>query len=133
MTCSSPRIALSILLHCALAAAGCVSGGSTRTTHATWPMVTADDMERNPDQSIEKTLEAKVPGLLVTRNADGTVALQIRGAASFYGASTPLYVIDVVRIMPGSTRILTGINPCDIEMIKALKDPANTGITGIRG
>ena len=133
MTCSSPRVTLSILLLGALAAAGCVSGGSTRTTHATGPMVTADDMERNPDQAIEKTLEAKVPGLLVTRNADGTVALQIRGAASFYGASTPLYVIDDVPIAPGSTGILTGINPYDIETIKVLKDPADTGIYGIRG
>jgi len=44
-----------------------------------------------------------------------------------------LYVIDDVPIAPGSTGILTGINPYDIETIKVLKDPADTGIYGIRG
>ena len=132
MTGSSARVALTLILS-GLAAGCATSGSSSRPTSMSGPMVTADDLERNPDQSIERTLEAKVPGLLVTRNPDGTVALQIRGASSFYGSSTPLYVIDDVPISPGPTGILTGINPYDIETIKVLKDPADTGLYGIRG
>ena len=130
---SSARLALSTLILSGFAV-GCATGGrSSHPAPASGPMVTADDMERNPDQPIEKILEAKVPGLLVSRNPDGTIALQIRGAASFYGSSSPLYVIDDVPIPPGPNGTLTGINPYDIESIKVLKDPADTGIYGIRG
>src|SRR5437867_12633604 len=93
---SSARLALSTLILSGFAV-GCATGGrSSHPAPASGPMVTADDMERNPDQPIEKILEAKVPGLLVSRNPDGTIALQIRGASSFYGGGAPLCGVDVV-------------------------------------
>jgi TonB-dependent SusC/RagA subfamily outer membrane receptor len=97
------------------------------------PMVTADDIERNPSEPIEKIIQAKIPGVLVTRTADGGIALQIRGASSFYGGTAPLYVIDDVPFEAGPNGALTGLNPHDIESIRVLKDPADTGIWGVRG
>ena len=42
-------------------------------------------------------------------------------------------MIDDVPISAGPNGTLTGVNPYDIESIKVLKDPADTGIYGIRG
>jgi TonB-dependent SusC/RagA subfamily outer membrane receptor len=78
-------------------------------------------------------LQAKVPGVLITRAADGSIAIQIRGPASFLGSSEPLYVIDGVPFRPGPGGALTGVNPYDIESIQVLKDPADIGIYGVRG
>ena len=97
------------------------------------PVVTAADIERNSGEPIEKILQAKVPGLSITRTADGGIAVQIRGPSSFYSSNAPLYVIDDVAIQPGPGGALTGINPHDIESITVLKDPADTGIYGMRG
>ena len=96
-------------------------------------MVTAEDIERNPSEPIEKILQAKVPGLLVTRAPNGGIALQIRGVSSFSSSNAPLYVIDDVPVEPGPGGTLPDINPYDIESIKVLKDPAETGIYGMRG
>jgi TonB-dependent SusC/RagA subfamily outer membrane receptor len=96
-------------------------------------MVTAEDMERSGSEPIEKVLQAKVPGLLVSRTSDGNISVQIRGASSFYSGVRPLYVIDESPMEPGPGGVLTGINPYDIESIRVLKDPAETGIYGMRG
>ena len=95
--------------------------------------VTSKDVEANPSESIEKILQAKVPGVLVTRTPDGGIALQIRGQSSLYAANQPLYVIDGVTISPGPNGALTGVNPHDIESIQVLKDPADTAVYGMRG
>jgi TonB-dependent SusC/RagA subfamily outer membrane receptor len=95
--------------------------------------VTAKDIENNPNQPIEQLLQAKVPGVWITRTADGGVAVQIRGTTSFYGSNQPLYVIDGVPIQPGPNGALTGVNPYDIESIEVLKDAADTAIYGMRG
>ena len=120
----------SSLLHATLSigvvigvATGCASGGrSSRTQPAAQPMV-----------PIEQVLQAKVPGLIVSRTNDGGIAVQIRGPNSFYSGGEPLYVIDDIPMKPGPGGALTGVNPYDIATIKVLKDPADTGIYGIRG
>jgi TonB-dependent SusC/RagA subfamily outer membrane receptor len=113
-------------------AAGC-SSSSTRREPAAQPVVTGEELERSSGESIEKTLQARVPGLLVTRTPDGGIALQIRGTSTFSGSGGPLYVIDGVPIQPGPGGALTGISPHDIETIKVLKDPADIAIYGMRG
>jgi TonB-dependent SusC/RagA subfamily outer membrane receptor len=95
--------------------------------------VTAEDIQKSPTQPIEQVLQAKVPGIWVTRTPDGGVAIQIRGQTSFYGSNAPLYVIDGVPMQPGPGGALTGVNPYDIESIKVLKDAADTALYGMRG
>jgi TonB-dependent SusC/RagA subfamily outer membrane receptor len=96
--------------------------------------VTAQDIDRNGGtEPIEKLLQAKVPGVLITRTADGGVAIQIRGPSSFYGSNEPLYVIDDVPFQAGPHGALSGINPYDIESIRVLKNPEDTGLYGVRG
>ena len=113
-------------------AAGCSSSTANREP-APRPSVTAEDVARNPGEPIEKTLQAKVPGVLITRAPDGSIALQIRGTSSFSRNTAPLYVIDGSPIEAGPGGALSGINPYDIESIRVLKDPAETAIYGMRG
>jgi TonB-dependent SusC/RagA subfamily outer membrane receptor len=94
--------------------------------------VTAEDIERAPGQSIEEILKGRVAGVTVTE-ADGGIAVRIRGQTSIYGSNEPLYVLDGVPITPGPGGSLVGISPYDIESIKVLKDPADTALYGMRG
>jgi TonB-dependent SusC/RagA subfamily outer membrane receptor len=125
-----PRAALPVCVLVGLAA-GCAPGAARRAPPGE-PAVTAKDLEYRGDP-IEKVLQDKVPGLLVTRTSDGGVALQIRGPSSFMGSTEPLYVIDDVPVRPGPGGALMGVNPHDIESIRVLKDPADTGVYGVRG
>ena len=100
---------------------------------ATAPVVTAEDIERSPGTPIEQIIEAKIPGVQVTRTSSGAIAIRIRGTSSFYGSNDPLYVIDGTPLDAGREGALTGVNPYDIESIRVLKDPADIGIYGVRG
>jgi TonB-dependent SusC/RagA subfamily outer membrane receptor len=98
------------------------------------PGVTAQDIEQHEGEPIEAVLQAKVPGIIVTRFADGGIAIQMRGpASSFFGSPAPLYVVDGVALPPEANGELVGINPYDIESIKVLKNPSDTALYGIRG
>ena len=97
------------------------------------PEVTAEDIERNPGTPIEQIIEAKIPGIHVTRTSSGAIAIRIHGTSSFYGSNNPLYVIDGTPLDAGPEGALTGVNPYDIQSIRVLKDPADVGIYGVRG
>ena len=96
-------------------------------------IVTAEDIQRTPGQSIEEVLMSRFAGVRVTRTSDGGMTVRIRGTTSIYGSNEPLYVIDGVPIRPGPGGSLAGINPYDIESIEVLKDPASTAMYGMRG
>ncbi len=130
MTSSLPRPVLSVWLLTGLAAA-CASS-NTRREPVAKPQVTAADMETTGDP-IEKTLQAKVSGVVIGRAPDGSISVEIRGTSSFYSGTGPLYLVDDVPFQPGPGGALTGVNPHDIESIKVLKNPADTGIYGMRG
>jgi TonB-dependent SusC/RagA subfamily outer membrane receptor len=131
---ATPKLPRAALALCALLslAGGCASGrGSGAPANQT--TVTAKDIDQNPGTPIEQILEAKVPGIAVSRMADGSVSIEIRGSSSFYSGTTPLYVLDGVPIQAGRGGALAGVNPYDIETIKVLKNPAETAIYGVRG
>lgn len=95
--------------------------------------MTADDIQRNPSVPIEELLASRFPGVWITRTADGSIAVRIRGATSVRGNNEPLYVLDGIPIQAGANGALTGIAPNDIASIEVLKDAAATTIYGVRG
>ena len=114
--------------------AGCAHSSNARpTSPPPGSTVTSEDIERTPSEPIEKVLMGRFPGVLVTRTADGGIAVRIRGATSFRGSPEPLYVLDGFPIEPGPNGGLTGINPYDIASIEVLKGPAETAMYGMRG
>lgn len=128
MKSSLQRAALAISLFIGMTA-GCTPGPRVPLAR---PEVTAEDIEGS-GESVEKALQAKEPGILVSRTPDGGISVRIRGTSSFYSSNEPLYVVDDTPFEAGRGGVLTGINPHDIESIRVLKDPADTGIYGIRG
>jgi TonB-dependent SusC/RagA subfamily outer membrane receptor len=142
MASLTPRIILSCAVFVGLAS-GCASskgplpeapsppsGAPSHPLPAT--TVSGEDLDRAGNDPIEKTLAAKVPGVLITRTPDGGIAVRIRGNVSISGNSEPLYVIDGVAITPGPGGALQGINPHDIESIEVLKDATSLAYYGMR-
>ena len=78
-----------------------------------------------------------VPGLEVTRLADGNYRLRIRGQRSIRGNPTddnPLLVIDGISIPNESmSTMLADLSPGDVGRIEVLKDAAETTMYGSRG
>ena len=128
-------------LICALLA-GCAHGRGdpeARATDAAGPdatggaVVSAEDIQRTPSESIERILMSRFPGVWVARTPDGGLAVRIRGATSINSSTEPLYVIDGVATQPGPNGSLTGVHAQDIETIQVLKDASSTAMYGVRG
>ena len=90
------------------------------------------DFNQGAMNNAMEMLSGKVAGLNVSTQAgadpNGSSDLQIRGAASINGGTTPLVVIDGVA--GGDIRNLA---PQDIESMTVLKDAASAAIYGTRG
>lgn len=133
----SPRVVVACGLLAGLIS-GCASGNTalpdpTAELPRNPNLVTAEDLDRTPNESIERTLAAKVPGLMISHTADGSIAIRIRGNSSITGSNEPLYVIDGTPVNSGPGGSLTGINPKDIASIEVLKDAVATSFYGVRG
>ena len=93
--------------------------------------INSDVIQDRPVNRVEQALQGQMAGVSVrsTSGAPGSdITINVRGAASINGESTPLYVVDGVPIDN-----LSGINPGDIESIDVLKDAASAAIYGSRG
>lgn len=141
----SRKRSAAVYLVLAIALAGCSGSGKPSSGAAAPPAprgdqasvnastVSGSDIDKGPGESIEKALEGRVAGVVVSRSPEGGIAVRIRGATSVYGNSDPLYVLDGLPIQPGPNGSLSGLNPNDIESIRVLKDPAETAFYGSRG
>lgn len=97
------------------------------------PTDTTPSVGWRPGLSLEQLLAGRISGVTVTRATQGGISVRIRGPASFYLSSEPLYVIDGAPVDAGPGGTLTWLNPQDIASIMVLKDPASTGMYGVRG
>ncbi len=96
-------------------------------------VLTADDIQRSPGQSLEQLLLARVPGLTLTRAADGHAVLHLRGTNTFLGEDEPLFVVNGIPLGPGAHGNLAAIDLHDIETVQVLRDAAMTAAYGVRG
>jgi TonB-dependent SusC/RagA subfamily outer membrane receptor len=95
--------------------------------------LTSAEIEKRPQEPVASLLQSRAAGVEVAVNSDGSISLRIRGASSFYAGTEPLIVVDGTPLTPGSGGTLRGINPHDIESIRVLKNPGDTGLYGVRG
>jgi TonB-dependent starch-binding outer membrane protein SusC len=92
--------------------------------------------------NVGQMLEGRVAGAQVTQNngaPGGGLSIRIRGTNSIAANSEPLYVIDGIPAITGTSsndpyqNPLSSISPNDIENIEVLKDASSTAIYGARG
>ena len=95
-------------------------------------VITAEDIERSPGQSLEQLLLRHVPGLYITRAPDGHAVLHLRGTTTIKGEEEPLFVVNGIPLAANADN-LSAINPREVETIEVLRDAAATAIYGIRG
>ena len=78
--------------------------------------------------SIYDYIRGRVPGVEVgATDSSGNAKVRIRGAASIYADTTPLYIVDGCEVQDLST-----VNPNDVYSVDVLKDASAT-IYGVRG
>ena len=95
--------------------------------------VRREEIDTRKATSIQELLE-RLPGVTVTRLANGQFSVHIRGIRTIQGDSEPLFVIDgVPRAGPGYTQALEAIPPSSIERIDVLKDASTLAMYGSRG
>lgn len=96
--------------------------------------------------SFDAALQGMAPGLMVSSESGvpgAPVQIKVRGVSSISSGTDPLWIVDGIPIVSGSTgrsfdgetsqNVLSLINPADIESIQILKDAAATSIYGSRG
>ena len=94
-------------------------------------MVSVEDMKKSEYPTIERALQGRAPGVLVTQTSGAPgaeMSIKIRGIGSINRSSEPLYIVDGIP-----TGGISGISPEDIESIQILKDASATAIYGARG
>jgi TonB-linked SusC/RagA family outer membrane protein len=107
--------------------------------------VDAAEIQETATYSLEGALQGKTSGLQIIQNSGtpgSAMAVKIRGTATIFGGSQPLYVIDGVPMTTGDfSQIGYGgqgvdasidINPSDIESVSVLKDASAAAIYGAR-
>jgi len=122
-------------------------GTSTRGTFTgSASTVNQEDIKDAPYTSFESALIGKVPGMQITNSsgqAGSVSSIRVRGIGSMNASNEPLYVIDGVPVVSGSSgqlgdyiytsnNIMNSINPSDIESITVLKDAAASSLYGSR-
>ncbi len=107
--------------------------GSTRKEALTGSVSTikSADIATRPINNITNVIEGSSPGV-VTTTANGQpgsgLGIRIRGFGSINATQEPLYVVDGVPYVGGTSNI----NPDDVESISILKDASSTALYGSR-
>jgi TonB-dependent starch-binding outer membrane protein SusC len=95
-----------------------------------------------PTTAVSNALQGKAAGVQVVVNSGipgSGASVRVRGSASISANSEPLYVVDGIPAMQGTSsqdptyNPLNEINPNDIESINILKDASATAVYGARG
>jgi TonB-linked SusC/RagA family outer membrane protein len=108
--------------------------------------VTGDDLNKASNPNLQTALSGKFAGVEVRQSSGmpgSPTQIMIRGARSFSGNNTPLYVVDGMPITstPDYAQNVTGayysnraldIDPNDIESISVLKGQAAAALYGLR-
>jgi TonB-linked SusC/RagA family outer membrane protein len=91
--------------------------------------IKGNEISKQPDPNPISALQGKVAGVQITNNGQpgSSPQISIRGLGTFYGNTSPLYVVDGVWYDD-----ISFLNPADIDNISILKDASSTAIYGIR-
>jgi outer membrane receptor protein involved in Fe transport len=101
-------------------------------------LVTAEDIAKRPNDSLERIIARMVPGVEVVRAPSGGNMLRLRGAMTLPDAQSGaqvdkpmLYIVDGVPVRT-SDGTLPPLDPQDLDSVRVLKG-AETAVWGIDG
>lgn len=115
--------------------------GRVKKSDATGSVIAVkpDDFNKGNRTSVQEAMVGKIPGVNVVTSSGAPGAgatVRIRSGASLSASNDPLFVVDGVPIdnstIEGSSNLIGGINPEDIETFTVLKDASATAIYGSR-
>jgi len=118
-----------------------VSYGTQKRRELTGSVATlkADELKNMPVFNISQQLQGKMAGVQVNQSTGQpgkSLDIRIRGAMSFKGQASPLYIVDGQPLAPAvsgnGTGGISSINPEDIESFTVLKDAASSALYGSR-
>ncbi|WP_236900648.1 TonB-dependent receptor plug domain-containing protein [Elizabethkingia ursingii] len=102
--------------------------------------MTSKAIEDVPVASVDKMLQGRVSGVQTGQASGqpgGFANVRVRGVSSINGVTSPIYIVDGVRIASGdltksntTANILANMNPDDIESLTVLKDAVSTAVYG---
>ena len=92
--------------------------------------VSGESLKTSPDNNPIKSLQGKVPGLVVINSgeAGSSPTIRIRGVATVNASTNPLFIVDGIF-----ADNIDFVNPNDISTIEVLKDPSSLAIFGVQG
>lgn len=92
--------------------------------------ISGESLKTSPDYNPIKSLQGKVPGLVMTNSgaAGGSPTIRMRGVATVNASTNPLFVVDGMFVDN-----IDFVNPNDISSIEVLKDPSSLAIFGVQG
>src|SRR5688572_1304961 len=102
-------------------------------------VIMPDSLDRATFSSVAELLQARIPGLSITRRGDGSTRIHLRGPSSVFADNSPLVIVDGVRIsltrsqldeFEGRPGPLVDIDVEQIERIEILPGPAVAGLYG---
>ncbi|WP_207422991.1 SusC/RagA family TonB-linked outer membrane protein [Desertivirga brevis] len=100
----------------------------------------ANEVRRTVNTTIEQAIQGRAANVYVTSNSGqpgAAPSVIFRGFNSISGNNQPLYVVDGVQFKPddgdGTSNLLAGINPDDVETINLLQGPSATSVYGASG
>lgn len=101
-----------------------------RRDKSTGTIISGETIRRSGRSNIFEALRGRIPGLNISNdgNPGGDSEVNIRGAKSIYGESTPLYIVDGIE-----TESINDISVYDIDYVEILKDAHIYGARGANG
>lgn len=102
------------------------------------PIITSREIEKLNSTNASDILHARLAGVWATKTSGAPgdqQKIRIRGQASFFSSSEPLYVIDgvPVPIVNLASLGIGDLNMHDIESVTVLKDASSTALYGYQG
>jgi TonB-dependent SusC/RagA subfamily outer membrane receptor len=113
---------------------GCSGRSASREQPIPDSALTSEELSRQTYSRVEEMIQARVPGVQVSRQANGEYSIRIRGTSSISGSNEPLVVIDGMPVQEGGNNAaLASMNPADVARIEVLRDAQSTSFYGMRG
>ncbi len=102
---------------------------SRRESTSPYNIITGEELQRSGFRDIMLALQGRVPGLNISYNeARGGYNVNIRGEKSLISPSTPIFMVDNIKVSS-----LDWVNLYDVDYVEIMKDGSIYGSEGANG